>query len=139
MEESSRLSPRLKPLSPRLPLGLHCSHEPIFLRPAPLHWKQRGNRQIQGGTHEETTLPRRLRPVRSGGRPGWQQVPTGHDHLGKFRGLRLQNGEENDRRGPCQEYVVRSITTDYHIRQMKPADAVIIPIHASVEFTLDKD
>src|ERR1700682_568847 len=63
-----------KPLSPRLPLVLHCSHEPIFLRPAPLHWKQRGNRQIQGGTHEETTLPRRRRPVRSGGRPGWQQI-----------------------------------------------------------------
>ena len=39
----------------------------------------------------------------------------------------------------CQEYVVRSLTTDYHIRQMKPADAVIIPINTSVEFTLDKD
>src|SRR6267378_7620817 len=63
--------PRLKPLSPRLPLVLHCSHEPIFLRPAPLHWKQRGSRQIQGGTHEETTVPRRRRPVRSGGRPAW--------------------------------------------------------------------
>src|ERR1700682_6683943 len=50
--------------------------------------------------HEETTLPRRRRPVRSGGRPGWQQIPTGHDHLRKFRGLRLQDGEENDRRGP---------------------------------------
>src|SRR5258706_13645402 len=43
--------PPPKPLSPRLPLVLHCSHEPIFLRPAPLHWKQRGNQQIQGGTH----------------------------------------------------------------------------------------
>jgi hypothetical protein len=39
----------------------------------------------------------------------------------------------------CQEYVVRSVTTDYHVRQMKPADAVIIPINTSVEFTLDKD
>jgi hypothetical protein len=39
----------------------------------------------------------------------------------------------------CQEYVVRSVTTDYHVRQMKPADAVIIPINSSVEFTLDKD
>jgi hypothetical protein len=39
----------------------------------------------------------------------------------------------------CQEYVVRSVTTDYHVRQMKPSDAVIIPINASVEFTLDKD
>src|ERR1700687_4818463 len=71
------LPPFPKPLSPRLPLVLHCSHEPIFLRPAPLHWKQRGNRQIQGGTHEETTLPRRRRPVRSGGRPGGQVFSTG--------------------------------------------------------------
>jgi hypothetical protein len=39
----------------------------------------------------------------------------------------------------CQEYVVRSVTTDYHVRQMKAADAVIIPINVSVEFTLDKD
>src|SRR3979490_35557 len=39
----------------------------------------------------------------------------------------------------CHRYVVPSTTTDSPIRQMKPADAVIIPIHASVEFTLDKD
>ena len=39
----------------------------------------------------------------------------------------------------CQEYVVRSVTTDYHVRQVKPSDAVIIPINTSVEFTLDKD
>ena len=39
----------------------------------------------------------------------------------------------------CQEYVVRSLTTDFHVRQMKPSDAVIIPINAAVEFTLDKD
>ena len=39
----------------------------------------------------------------------------------------------------CQEYVVRSLTTDFHVRQMKPAEAVIIPINTPVEFTLDKD
>ena len=39
----------------------------------------------------------------------------------------------------CQEYVVRSFTTDYKVRQMKPSDAVIIPINTAVEFTLDKD
>ena len=39
----------------------------------------------------------------------------------------------------CQEYVVRSATTDYHIRQLKPSDKALIPINTSIEFTLDKD
>lgn len=39
----------------------------------------------------------------------------------------------------CQEYVVRTATTDYHIRQQKPSDKALIPIHTSIEFTLDKD
>ena len=39
----------------------------------------------------------------------------------------------------CQEYVVRSFSTDFHVRQMKPAEAVIIPINTPVEFTLEKD
>ncbi|MGC1416306.1 MAG: hypothetical protein WA817_13535 [Candidatus Acidiferrum sp.] len=39
----------------------------------------------------------------------------------------------------CQEYVVRSETTEYHIRQEKPADKALIPVNTSVEFTLDKD
>jgi hypothetical protein len=39
----------------------------------------------------------------------------------------------------CQEYVIRTETTVYHVRQEKPADKALIPVNASVEFTLDKD
>jgi hypothetical protein len=39
----------------------------------------------------------------------------------------------------CQEYVVRAETTEYHVRQEKPADKALIPVNASVEFTLEKD
>jgi len=39
----------------------------------------------------------------------------------------------------CQEYVVRTETTEYHIRQEKHADQELIPVNTSIEFTLDKD
>lgn len=39
----------------------------------------------------------------------------------------------------CQEYVVRTTSTDYHIRQMKPVERALIPIDTPIEFTLDKD
>ena len=39
----------------------------------------------------------------------------------------------------CQEYVVRTATTDYRIRQLKPSDKALIPINTSIGFTLDKD
>lgn len=39
----------------------------------------------------------------------------------------------------CQEYVVRSATTDYHIRQMNSAEKELIPINTPIEFSLDKD
>ncbi|HKW60954.1 MAG TPA: hypothetical protein VJN89_00290 [Candidatus Acidoferrum sp.] len=39
----------------------------------------------------------------------------------------------------CQEYVVRTEGTDYHIRQMKPSEKALIPVNTPVEFTLDKD
>jgi hypothetical protein len=39
----------------------------------------------------------------------------------------------------CQQYVVRSGTTDYTIRQPKPSDQTIIPINTSIEFKLDKN
>lgn len=39
----------------------------------------------------------------------------------------------------CQEYVVRTVDTDYHIRQMKPADKALIPVNTPIEFSLDKD
>ena len=39
----------------------------------------------------------------------------------------------------CQEYVVRTSGTDYHIRQMKPSEKALIPVNTPIEFTLDKD
>ena len=39
----------------------------------------------------------------------------------------------------CQEYVVRTATTDYHIRQLKPVERELIPINTPIEFSLDKD
>jgi len=39
----------------------------------------------------------------------------------------------------CQEYVVRTVGTDYHIRQMKPTEKALIPVNTLIEFTLDKD
>jgi hypothetical protein len=39
----------------------------------------------------------------------------------------------------CQEYVVRTQTTEYHVRQQKPEDKALIPVNTPVEFTLDKD
>lgn len=39
----------------------------------------------------------------------------------------------------CQEYVVRTEGTDYHIRQMKPTEKALIPVNTPIEFTLDKD
>jgi hypothetical protein len=39
----------------------------------------------------------------------------------------------------CQEYVVRTAGTDYHIRQAKPADKALIPVNTPIEFTLEKD
>jgi hypothetical protein len=39
----------------------------------------------------------------------------------------------------CQEYLVRTETTEYHDRQEKHADQELIPVNSGIEFTLDKD
>ena len=39
----------------------------------------------------------------------------------------------------CQEYVVRTETTEYHVRQQKAEKQEMIPVNTSIEFTLDKD
>jgi len=39
----------------------------------------------------------------------------------------------------CQEYLVRTETTEYHVRQEKHADEELIPVNTGIEFTLDKD
>lgn len=39
----------------------------------------------------------------------------------------------------CQQYVVRSNTTDFTIRQPKPDDQHLIPLNTAIEFALDKN
>jgi hypothetical protein len=39
----------------------------------------------------------------------------------------------------CQEYVIRTDTTEYHVRQEKEAHKAILPMNAPVELTLKKD
>jgi hypothetical protein len=39
----------------------------------------------------------------------------------------------------CQQYVVRAATTDYTIRQPKPAEQHLIPLNTAIRFTLDKN
>ncbi len=39
----------------------------------------------------------------------------------------------------CQEYVIRTDTTDYHVRQEKAGHNEILPVNAPVELTLSKD
>jgi hypothetical protein len=57
-------------------------------------------------------------------------------------GATVEKGKKNKQRSLevlCQEYVVRTVTTDYHIRQVKPSDRALIPINTPIEFMLDKD
>jgi len=39
----------------------------------------------------------------------------------------------------CQEYVIRTEATEYHVRQEKEAHKEMIPVNAPVEMTLNKD
>jgi len=38
----------------------------------------------------------------------------------------------------CHEYVIRTNSIDYTVRQSKPEDKTLIPLNATVEFKLDK-
>lgn len=39
----------------------------------------------------------------------------------------------------CQEYVIRTDSTEYHVRQEKEAHKGLLPVNAPVELTLKKD
>lgn len=39
----------------------------------------------------------------------------------------------------CQEYIVRTATTEYHIRQPKQKDQTLLPVNSPVEFVMDKE
>jgi hypothetical protein len=39
----------------------------------------------------------------------------------------------------CQEYVLRTTSTDYGIRQPKPEDQALFPVNTPIQFTIDKN
>ena len=39
----------------------------------------------------------------------------------------------------CQQYTVRTDTTEYQVRQEKPSAKAILPANTLIEFTLEKD
>ena len=39
----------------------------------------------------------------------------------------------------CQEYVLRTDTMEYHIRQQKQKDQAMLPLNAPAQYTMDKD
>lgn len=39
----------------------------------------------------------------------------------------------------CQEYVIRTETAEYHVRQEKPSEKALIPVNTPIEFSMDKD
>jgi hypothetical protein len=39
----------------------------------------------------------------------------------------------------CQDYVVRTTSVEYHIRQQKPGDKALVPVNTTIDFTIDKD
>jgi hypothetical protein len=49
------------------------------------------------------------------------------------------NGKKSSTAIVCQQYLVRTATTEYEVRQPKPSDQAIIPANSPIEFTLDKD
>jgi len=39
----------------------------------------------------------------------------------------------------CQEYVIRTNSTEYHVRQAQQYHAELVPVNTQIEFKLDKD
>jgi hypothetical protein len=56
-------------------------------------------------------------------------VPCGSEAKGKKQTVELM----------CQEYVIRTETTEYHVRQQKEEHKTLLPVNAPVELTLNKD
>jgi hypothetical protein len=56
-------------------------------------------------------------------------VPCGSEAKGKKKTVQMM----------CQEYVIRTDTTDYHVRQEKEEHKALLPVNAPVELTLSKD
>jgi len=56
-------------------------------------------------------------------------VPCGTEQKGHKQTVELM----------CQEYVIRTDTTEYHVRQKKEEHKALLPVNAPVELTLSKD
>jgi len=56
-------------------------------------------------------------------------VPCGSEAKGKKQTVDLM----------CQEYVIRTDTTEYHVRQQKEEHKALLPVNAPVELTISKD
>jgi hypothetical protein len=39
----------------------------------------------------------------------------------------------------CQDYVVRTTSVEYHIRQQKPSDKALVPVNTQISFTIEKN
>ena len=39
----------------------------------------------------------------------------------------------------CQDYIVRTSSVEYHIRQKKPSNQALVPVNTKITFTIDKD
>lgn len=50
-----------------------------------------------------------------------------------------KNGKKTSTSLVCQQYVVQTATTEYQIRQPKPAQQEILPANTPIQFTLNKD
>src|SRR5215469_11534873 len=49
------------------------------------------------------------------------------------------HGHKEEQDLMCQEYVVRSATTEYHIRQPKQKDQGLLPLNSNIDFQMEKD
>ena len=56
-------------------------------------------------------------------------VPCGSETKNKKQSVQMM----------CQEYVIRTDATDYHVRQEKEEHKALLPVNAPVELTLSKD
>src|SRR5580698_69528 len=56
-------------------------------------------------------------------------VPCGSEAKGKKQTVQMM----------CQEYVIRTDATDYHVRQEKEEHKALLPVNAPVELTISKD
>ena len=50
-----------------------------------------------------------------------------------------QEGKDKSTHLLCQQYLIRTTTTEYQIRQPKPSEQSILPANTPIQFTLDKN